>query len=275
MDLLKPFTEPFMQDAFLASILVGLTCATLGVYVVQRQMAFIGDAMAHAALPGLALAHLAGWSLLIGGLLADLLTALGIGFIARKRAIREDTAIGILFTGMFALGVLILNKTKKTPELMHMLFGNILGVTSSDLAFIAIVAVGVVGVLFLLHKEMELASFDPEYASLIGLSPSLLRMVLLFLLAFTVVSCIYMVGVILTSAMLITPAATASLLARRLVPMMVVSSIAAILTGIIGLYVSYIADTAPGATIVTIGTLLFILVYGFRLITGQVKTSEA
>jgi ABC-type Mn2+/Zn2+ transport system permease subunit len=275
MDLLKPFTEPFMQDAFLASVLVGLTCASLGVYVVQRQMAFIGDAMAHAALPGLAVAHIGGFSLLIGGLVADLLTALGIGIIAKKRAIREDTAIGILFTGMFALGILILNRSNKPPELTHLLFGNILGVTTPDLIFIAVVAVAVLAVLFLLHKEMELASFDPEYASLIGLSPSLLRMVLLVLLAFTVMSCIYLVGVILTSAMLVTPAATASLLTRRLVPMMVVSSAIAVFTGIAGLYISYTAGTSPGATIVTLGALLFVLTYAFKLITGQVKTAEA
>jgi manganese/iron transport system permease protein len=175
---------------------------------------------------------------------------------------------------MFALGVLILSKTRQSGELMHLLFGNILGVGTSELVFIGCVAVGVLLVLTLLHKELELASFDPDYADLIGLSPSLLRTVLLILLAFTVISCIYMVGVVLTSAMLITPAATASLLSRKLVPMMAVSAGAAVVTGVAGLYLSYFFDFAPGAAIVTVGTAIFFLVYIARLFTNRLKTGE-
>src|SRR5882757_3712283 len=131
--LIEPFRYGFMQYALLAALLVGLTCAVLGAYVVQRRMAFIGDALAHTTLPGLVVAHLFGWSLSLGGLLTAVCTALGIGWVSRKQTIKEDTAIGVAFTGMFALGVLLMSRARSFRDLSHMLFGNILGVSAGDL----------------------------------------------------------------------------------------------------------------------------------------------
>ena len=275
--LADPFQMGIMQHALIAAVLVGVTCAMLGAYVVLRQMAFVGDALAHTAMPGLAIAHLCGWNLFLGALAADLLAALGIGLVSRRRDVREDTAIGIIFTGMFALGIAIMTTSmnRSFRDLTHMLFGNILGVTAMDLYLMAGVAVLVVATLTLLHKELELSSFDPGYAEVIGLKTTMLRLVLLFLLAMTVVSGIQAVGVVLTSAMLVTPAATASLVTRRLKPMMILASIVAVASGVIGLYVSFyfrlhfsifghvisLQDVSSGAAIVLASTLIFALTY--------------
>lgn len=255
--LLEPFRFSFMQTGLAAAILVGVTCATLGAYVVLRRMAFIGDALAHTVLPGLVVAYLGGWSLFGGALAAGLLTALGIGWVSRRGAVREDTAIGVLFTAMFALGILLMSRVRSFRDLSHILFGNVLGVRTTDLAQMAAIAAGVLLTLFLLHKELELTSYDPTYAEVIGLSADRMRMLLLVLLAFTVVACIQIVGVILTSAMLVTPAAAAALLTNRLPRMMGLAAFIAIGSSLIGLYASYYADVASGAAIVLTCTAFF------------------
>ena len=177
---------------------------------------------------------------------------------------REDTAIGIVFTGMFALGILLMSTVRSFRDFSHILFGNILGVTPQDLRFIAGVAVVVLLLLALCHKELELASVDPGYALAIGLPVDGLRYLLLALLALTVVSAIQAVGVVLTSALLITPAATASLLTHRLRPMMAVAALIAIGAGMAGLYASYYASVSSGAAIVLICTLAFVVVWLWR-----------
>jgi len=255
--LLEPFRFSFMQTGLAAAILVGITCATLGAYVVLRRMAFIGDALAHTVLPGLVVAYLGGWSLFGGALAAGMLTALGIGWVSRRGAVREDTAIGVLFTAMFALGILLMSRVRSFRDLSHILFGNVLGVQTADLAQMAAIAAGVLLTLFLLHKELELTSYEPIYAEVIGLSADRMRMVLLILLAFTVVACIQIVGVILTSAMLVTPAAAAALLTNRLPRMMGLAALIATGSSLIGLYASYYADVASGAAIVLTCTAFF------------------
>jgi ABC-type Mn2+/Zn2+ transport system permease subunit len=276
--LLEPFTWPFMVSPALAVVLVGVTCATLGAYVVLRQMAFAGDALAHTAMPGLAVAYVYQWNLFLGALGADLLAALGIAFVARRRDVREDTAIGILFTGMFAAGIVIIstNLRHSFRDVSDMLFGNILGVSSTDLALMAGVAIVVLTTLVLLHKELELSSFDAGYAEVIGLKTALLRLVLLFLLALTVVSAIQAVGVVLTSAMLVTPAATASLVTRRLKAMMVLASAIAVGAGLVGLYLSALWEHLPsGAAIVLVSTALFGAVYVGRSLIRRFTTASA
>lgn len=255
--LIEPFRFTFMQTGLAAAVLVSIACATLGTYVVLRRMAFIGDALAHTVLPGLVVAYLGGWSLFGGALAAGLLTALGIGWVARRGAVREDTAIGVLFTAMFALGILLMSRVRTFRDLSHMLFGNILGVRPGDLVLIASLAAGVVLTLFLLHKELELTSYDPAYAEVIGLSADRMRLVVLILLALTVVACIQIVGVILTSALLVTPAAAATLLARRLPWIMALAALIAIASSLIGLYASYYANVASGAAIVLTCTAFF------------------
>lgn len=267
--LIDPFRYSFMQTGLLAAALVGVTCAVLGVYVVLRRMAFIGDALAHTALPGLVVAYLRGWNLFGGAIVAGLLTALGIGWLSRREAIREDTAIGIVFTGMFALGILLVSAARSFRDLSHMLFGNLLGVTPADLALIAGAAGLVLCALSLFHKELELTSFDPLQAEVIGLRPDTLRYGLLMLLALAVVAGIQAVGVLLTSSLLVTPAAAASLLTDRLPRMMLVATLIAVGSAVFGLYASYYFDVASGAAIVLACTVLFGLAWGVRAIRRE------
>ncbi len=267
--LVQPLTYPFMQQALLSGMLISVTCAVLGVYVVLRRMAFIGDAVAHTTLPGLVIAYLNRWNLLFGAVLAAVTTAIGIGWLSRRRQLREDTAIGIMFTGMFALGIVIMSRSQSYRDFSHMLFGNILGVTNADLIAIAVVAVIVIGVLVLLHKEMVLTSVDPTHAQVIGLSAGRLRYVLLILLALAVVTGIQAVGVVLTSAMLITPAATAALLTKRLRNMMIVASIMACASTATGLYLSFYLSISSGGAIVLTCTAVFTLVFIIQGLRGK------
>jgi manganese/iron transport system permease protein len=255
--LLEPLQYAFMRTGLAAAALVGVTCAVLGAYVVLRRMAFIGDALAHTVLPGLVVAYLNSWNLFGGALVAGVLTALGIGWVSRRGTVREDTAIGVFFTAMFALGILLMSRVNSFRDLSHILFGNILGVRLGDLGLIALISLGVLTTLFLLHKELELTSYDPTYAEVVGLRADWLRMLLLVLLALTVVACIQVVGVILTSALLITPAAAAGLLTNRLPRMMLLAALIAVFAALVGLYASYYANVASGAAIVLACTACF------------------
>lgn len=255
--VIAPLRYGFMQTGLLAATLVGLAGATVGVYVVLRRMAFIGDALAHTILPGVVAAYLGGWNLTLGALAAGLVTALGIGWFSRRQALREDTAIGILFTGMFALGILLMSTVRSFRDFTHILFGNLLGVSTGDLALMAGVTGVVLAALWLFHKELELTSFDPTHAEVIGLRADWLRYGLLALLALTVVTGIQVVGVVLTSALLITPAAAASLLTNRLPRMMLLAAGIAVVSGWVGLYAAYYLNVASGASIVLACTACF------------------
>lgn len=255
--LLAPFRYSFMQTGLLAVALVGVPCAVLGAYVVLRRMAFIGDALAHTVLPGLVVAYLFGWSLSGGAIIAGVVTATLIGWLARRQEVREDTAIGIVFTGMFALGILLISTVRSYRDFTHMLFGNILGVTPQDLQLMALIALVVLATLAIFHKELELSSADPIYARVIGIPVDRLTYLLLILLAFCVVIGIQAVGVVLTSALLVTPAAAASLLTRRLVRMMALGALFAVAAGVVGLYASYYLQVSSGAAIVLTCTLIF------------------
>jgi manganese/iron transport system permease protein len=261
-----PLQYSFMRSGFAAVVMVGITCAMLGCFVVLRRMAFIGDAIAHTALPGVVIAYLEGYNLFFGALAAGLLTALGIGWLSGREELREDTAIGVLFTGMFALGVLIISRARSFRDFSAMLFGDVLGVTRADLILMATILAIVLFVLALFFKELELTSVDPGYSAVIGLRADWLRNILLVLLALAVVTAIQAVGVILTSALLITPAAAASLMTGNLFRMMVVSALLAILSGIVGLYASFSYGVASGAAIVLTGTMLFAIAFGSRSI---------
>jgi ABC-type Mn2+/Zn2+ transport system permease subunit len=273
--LTAPFRYPFMQTALLTVVMVGVTCACIGVYVVLRRMAFIGDALAHTILPGIVVAFLGGWSLLAGALVAGVLTALGIGTLSRREAVREDTAIGVLFTAMFALGVLLISTTASFRDFTSILFGNILGVSYTDVAVMGVMTAVVLLTLLAFHKELELTSFDPNHAEVIGLCTDRLRYLLLVLLAFTVVMGIQAVGVILINALLVTPAAAATLLTDRLPRMMMLGSVIAVFSGVIGLYVSYYADVPSGAAIVLTSTAFFAVAWGGRVALNAGGTRAA
>lgn len=262
--LLEPLQYSFMQIGLAAAVLIGVACATIGVYVVLRSMSFLGGCLAHTVLPGLVAAYLLQLSLLLGAVVASLATALGIGWLSRRQVLREDTAIGITMSGMFALGVAMMSTVGSFRDLSDMLFGDILGVTGSDLLLIAGLVVVVIGTLFAFHKELELTSFDPTHAEVIGLSADRVRYGLLALMALTVVAGVQAVGVVLTSALLITPAAAASLLTNSLPRMMVLSSAIAVISGVVGLYASYYLDVASGPAIVLACTALFAVAWAVR-----------
>lgn len=259
--LLEPLQYSFMQTGLISAVVIGATCAVLGVYVVLRGMAFVGDALSHTVLPGLAAAYLLGLNLLGGAVVAGLVTALGIGWLSRRQSLREDTAIGVTFTGMFALGVLMMSTVSSFRDFSHILFGNILGVTENNLLVICALSLFILLALFLFHKELELTSFDPTQAEVMGLKVDRLRYGLLVLLALTVVTGIQAVGVVLISALLITPAATASLLTRSLPRMMLVSATFASASGVIGLCSSYYLNIPSGAAIVLSCTAAFLIVF--------------
>jgi manganese/iron transport system permease protein len=273
--LTEPLRYSFMQTGLLAAVLVGVTCAVLGVYVVLRSMAFIGDALAHTLLPGLVAAYLLGLNLLGGAVVAGVATALGIGWLSRRQALREDTAIGVVFTGMFALGILMMSTANSFRDLSHMLFGNILGITRGDLALIAALALLVLAFLLLFHKELELTSFDPAHARAIGLSADGVRYGLLVLLSLTVVAGIQAVGVVLISALLITPAAAASLVTRSLPRMMLISAAVAVFSGVAGLYASWHLNVSSGAAIILACTACFAAASVVRAVrSGTGKTPK-
>ncbi len=248
--------EPAFLAGVVAAVLIGTTCACLGVYVVLRRMAFVGDALGHTVLPGLVVAMLLGQSTFIGALIAGLITAFGIGWLTRRQALREDTAIGVLFTAMFALGV-VLAAGRDPHELNALLFGDLANVTSGELVLLGVVTLLVVSALVLAHKELELTSFDPIYAEAVGIRTDRLRYLLLTLIALAVVSAVRAVGVLLTAALLVTPAAAASLLSASLPRMMVLGTGLAITSAIAGLWLSMRFDLPSGAAIVLVCTAGF------------------
>lgn len=264
--ILQPLQYAFMQRGIAAAILVGIVCAVLGTYVVLRGMAFFGDALAHAILPGVAVGYLIGggareplfwWALLTG-----ILSAIGIGTISRNMRIKEDTAIGIIFAGMFALGIALISSVRSyTVDLAHFLFGDVLGVRTSDLLLTALFGALILLIIFLLYKEFMVVSFDPILAATLRLPVRFLDYLLMVLIAIAIVVSLQTVGVALMVAMLVTPAATASLLTRRLSTMMILASAFATLSGVIGLYLSYYLNLASGAAIVLTCTAFFLLVW--------------
>jgi len=261
---LTPLTFGFMQRGLLAALMVGVLCAVIGCYVVLRSLAFLGDAMAHAVLPGVAVAYLLGVNLTLGALLASVLVALGIGFFSRGGALREDTAIGILFTAALALGIALISTIRTyAVDLSHILFGNILGISSSDLILTALLGVGILGVMALAYKPFLVVSFDPVLAATLRLPVEFFRYLMLVILALTITVSIQSVGVALVAALLVTPAATAYLLTRRLPAMMLVSAILGAASSSMGLFASYYLNVASGAAIVLTATLFFVLAYLF------------
>ena len=264
--LLAPLQYAFMLRGLLAAVIVGAVCATLGAYVVLRGMAFFGDALAHAILPGVAVGYLIGRGaqgpILWGALIAGIGTALGIGAISRRGQIREDTAIGVIFVGMFALGVALISTARSfSVDLAHFLFGNVLGVSVRDLVLTAGLGALVVLLVVAFYKEFLVISFDPVLATILRLPAQFFRYLLLVMIAVTIVIALQTVGAALTVAMLITPAATASLLTRRLPAMMVLGAGIGAFSGVAGLYASYYLNVASGPAIVLVCTALFIAAF--------------
>jgi ABC-type Mn2+/Zn2+ transport system permease subunit len=266
--ILDPLSFAFMQRALLAVIIVGVVGGAMGAYVVTRGMAFLGDALAHSVLPGVAVAFLwtgsTGTAVLVGGLVAGILSALGIGLLARGGRLAEDTAIGVIFAGTLALGIGIISVTGNyATDLSHVLIGNILAVTPEDLALIFVMGLVVIVVIALLYKEFLIVSFDPTLAQTLRLPGEALRLLLLVLLAVTIVIGVRAVGVVLVAAVLVTPAATARFFVVRLHYMMLVAALLAAFSGVVGMYLAWHLAIAPSAAIVLAMTALFLLAYVF------------
>ena len=256
----EPLSYPFMQRALIEVAIVGTLCGLIGCFVVLRGLAFIGDALAHAVFPGVVLSYIGGRSIMIGAFAFGLITALGIGILSRSRRVSEDSAIGVIFAAFFALGVVIISRQGGfRKDLGSLLFGNILGVSSNDVWATLIVAVIVVAIMVALLKEFTLVAFDPTMARAAGYPVFGLDILLLLLVSATIVVSLQTVGNILILALIVTPPATARLLTDRLGRMMLASVAIAIASGVAGLFISYHADTAGGATIVLTATAAFLL----------------
>jgi ABC-type Mn2+/Zn2+ transport system permease subunit len=269
--LVQPLRYPFMVRGLLASLMVGTLCAVVGSYVVLRGMAFFGDALAHAILPGVAIAYLLEINLFWGALIMGLLTALGIGYLSRRSEIKEDTVIGVFFAAFFALGVALLSTVQTySVDLTHILFGNVLGVSDTDLVLIAGLGLLALLAVVLLYKELLVVSFDPILAATLRLPLNVLNYLLLVLIALTVVVSLQTVGVALMVAMLVTPAATAYLLTRRLWHMMVVGAAIGAVSSVAGLYLSFYVNVASGAAVVLVCTAFFVLAFLFAPRRGAV-----
>jgi len=268
--LLEPLQYDFIVRALLAAIIVGIVCSVLGVYIVLRGMAFLGDAMAHTILPGVVVAFLLGWPLAVGALVMGVLTALGIGALTQRTALKEDTAIGVIFAGFFALGVALLSvRGNYSIDLAHFLFGNLLGVSAADLIWTAALGAVVLVLIYLFYKEFLVLSFDPLLAETLRLPTRFLNYLLLMLIAVTIVVALQVVGVALMLAILVTPAATASFLTRRLPSMMIASAVIGVFSGVVGVYASYYLNIASGPAVVLVATLIFLVVLALAAARGR------
>ncbi len=262
--IVAPLAYSFMQRGMLAAVLVGILCAIVGCYVVLRSMAFLGDALAHAVLPGVAIAYLMGANLLIGALAAAVVVALLISLFSRQGTIKEDTAIGIVFAAALALGVALISSVRTyAVDLTHIMFGNVLGVSPTDVGLIAGIGAAVLLTVLAFYRQFLVIAFDPVLAATQRLPVERLRMLLLLLIALTIVVSLQTVGVGLVAAMLVTPGATAYLLTRRLPAMMMVAALIGAVASISGLYLSYYVNIASGAAVVLVATALFTVVFLF------------
>ena len=256
--LLAPFQYEYMQRAFIAALVVGTLCSTIGTFVVLRKLSFIGDGIAHASFAGIVIAYLRGLDYYIGALAVAVVTALGIGFVNRRGRVSLDTAIGVLFTGAFALGVFLMSRVPHyNVDLQSFLFGNILGVSRLDLWIILGLAFIVALSVALLYRALLYTTFDPVVAEASGIHAGFVDYALLVLLALTIIISLESVGIVLVAALLVTPAATAFQLTRRFTPMIALSAAIGAFCAVAGLYASYYLQAASGATIVLLATLLF------------------
>ncbi len=260
--LSEPLRYGFLQRGLVAAVLVGILCAVIGTFVVLKGLAFIGDALSHIAFTGIVVAFLGGFAFYIGALVAAILAALAIGTVHRKIGVSTDTSIGILFSGIFALGIVLMSAGIKsyTVDLFSYLFGDILAVTRTDLIGIVVLGLVVLAVILALYKELLFVSFDPVVAEAAGLPGGLLQILLLVLLSITVVVSVQAVGIVLVVAMLVTPSATAYLITDRFERMMMLGAVFGAVSALAGFYLSYYLNVPSGGAIVLVATALFGLV---------------
>lgn len=253
----------FLQNALITSVVVGIVAGVIGCFIILRGMSLMGDAISHAVLPGVAISYIGGFSYFIGASIFGVLAALIIGFVTQKSKLKSDTAIGIVFSSFFALGIIMISFAQSSTDLYHILFGNVLAVRDSDMFITFGVAILVILFVIIFYKELLVSSFDPVMAQTYGLKIKLIHYALMLLLTLVAVSALQTVGTILVVAMLITPAATAFLLTNKLSRMIVVSVLIGVVSSILGLFFSYSYNLASGATIVLVSSIFFILAFIF------------
>jgi len=278
-----PMAYPFMQRALIVAVLVGAVCAVLSCYLVLKGWSLMGDAISHAVLPGIVIAFMLGVPLALGAFVAGLSCALATGYLKENSRVKEDTVMGIVFSGMFGFGLVLFTKVETDQHLNHILFGNMLGVTVQDLIETAIIAGGTLLIVLIKRRDLLLYCFDPNHARAIGLPVRALHYGLLVLLSLTIVGALKAVGIILVIAMLVAPGVIAFLLTDRFERMLIIASVVAIGSCVLGTLVSFHIDGATGACIVLIQAAVFVLallfapkrglVAGWRRRGGQAEVS--
>jgi manganese transport system permease protein len=269
-----PLQYDFMIKALLMSAVVGLVCAVLSCYLILKGWSLMGDAVSHSVLPGVVLSYVMGLPFGVGAFVFGFLSVLMIGFVKRQTRLKEDAVMGIIFTGLFALGLVMISRTPSTVDLTHILFGNVLGIPNSDVIQTLIIAAVTLTGLLILRKDLLLFCFDENQARAIGLNTTLLYYTLLSLLALTIVAALQTVGIILVIAMLITPGAIGYMLTDRFNRMMVIASIASVISSLAGAYLSYHLDASTGGCIVVLQALVFLVVFVFAPKRGLISRSR-
>jgi manganese/iron transport system permease protein len=269
--LIEPFQYFFMVKAMLVGSVVGLVCAVLSCFLVLKGWSLMGDAISHAVLPGIVIAYAVGAPLALGAFISGLLCAITTGFIKANSRLKEDTAMGVVFTGLFAFGLVIFTKIKTDLHLDHILFGNILGIEKRDMIETFVVGGATLLTVLLMRRDLLLFCFDPGHARTIGLRTNLLYYVLLSLLAATVVASLKAVGIILVIAMLVTPGCIGFLISERFGRMLAIATTSAVFSCVSGVYVSYFINGSTAACIVLIQTVLFLLALCFAPKRGLLR----
>lgn len=268
---IEPFTNnPFMLRALIAGLLVSVTCGVVGTFIVLRGLAFIGDALAHGVLPGIAVAVLLGVPGIIGAAVSAVIMIGGITIITNKSSLTSDTAIGLLFVGMLALGVVIVSRsTTFTGDLVHILFGEILGINTGSIILQAVATAVIILAAVLFARPFLLLCFSPEQAQVSGFSSKVYHYIMLAMIALAVIISFQTVGTMLVFGMLLAPAGAAALMARRIKPMMVYASIIGLISVYAGLLISYHFNLAAGSSIVLMAVLIFFIVFTIKNIQAR------
>lgn len=261
--LLEPLQYEFMREALLVGSLIGAVCAVLSCFLILKGWSLMGDAVSHAVLPGIVIAYVAGAPLALGAFASGLLCAVATGYIKANSRVKEDTVMGVVFTGLFALGLVLFAKVQSDLHLDHILFGNILGVSKRQIAETAVIGGATLAVILALRKDLLLFCFDPGHARCLGMNTSLLYYVLLSLLALTIVVSIQAVGIILVIAMLVTPGCVGYLLTDRFDRMMMIAVASAVFSSFTGIFISFHISGSTGACIVLVQAVLFVLAMVF------------
>lgn len=265
----EPFQYPFMQHALATALIVAVICAILSCYLVLKGWALMGDAISHAVLPGIVVAFLLGIPLTIGAFCAGLICSLSVGYLKENSRIKEDTAMGIVFSGMFALGIVMFTKIETDQHLSHILFGNLLGVSLSEVLQTFFISATIFMIVILKRRDFLLYCFDLNHTRVAGLSPKILHYGLLILLAMTIISAMQVVGVILVVAMLISPGIIAYVLSKRFDTMLLIAISVSVSTSIIGTIISYHIDASTGPCIILLQATLFLLALGYTRLKNK------